>query len=138
MRAHASSRSTLLPTAAQYRVCVTRPIIVSPAVELMNCRPLGVGFRYVCWPDTDHLRGFPPQITRVLTNHVRYFTRKRAQAYGLTGWCRNTPDNKVSEEASVEKLMKDVDQGPSHATVVKLTQEARDVISDEAEFTIRH
>ncbi|XWW92156.1 hypothetical protein V2A60_000079 [Cordyceps javanica] len=73
----------------------------------------------------------------------RYFTRKRAQAYGLTGWCRNTPDNKVEgeaqgEEASVEKLMKDVDQGPSHATVVKLTQEARDVISDEAEFTIRH
>ncbi|KAJ6781201.1 hypothetical protein PWT90_07840 [Aphanocladium album] len=73
----------------------------------------------------------------------RYFTRKKAQAYGLTGWCRNTSDNKVEgeaqgEDASVEKLMKDVDQGPSGATVVKLTQEVRDVIPDEAEFAVRH
>ncbi|ATY58469.1 acylphosphatase [Cordyceps militaris] len=92
----------------------------------------------------------------------RYFTRKRAQAYGLTGWCRNTPDNKASagpsrdsndmltlilvqvqgeaqgEDDAVDKLIKDVDQGPRGATVVKLTQEARDVVADEAEFTIRH
>ncbi|KAJ3496595.1 hypothetical protein NLG97_g2540 [Lecanicillium saksenae] len=73
----------------------------------------------------------------------RYFTRKKAQAYGLTGWCRNTSDDKVEgeaqgEDASVDKLMKDVDQGPSGATVVKLTQEARDVISDETTFAVRH
>ncbi|OAA82573.1 acylphosphatase [Akanthomyces lecanii RCEF 1005] len=73
----------------------------------------------------------------------RYFTRKRAQTYGLTGWCRNTPDNKVEgevqgEDAAVDKLLKDIDQGPSGATVVKLTQEARDVVADEAEFAVRH
>ncbi len=42
------------------------------------------------------------------------------------------------EDASVDKLLKDVDQGPSGATVVKLTQEARDVVADEAEFAVRH
>ncbi|KAM3430499.1 hypothetical protein MY4824_007663 [Beauveria thailandica] len=91
-----------------------------------------------------------------------YFTRQKAQAYGLTGWCRNTPDNKASarapfktqtlfsigmltrsdqvegevqgEEASVDKLLKDVGQGPSGATVVRLTQETRDVVADEAGF----
>ncbi|KAM3463952.1 hypothetical protein MY5147_004714 [Beauveria neobassiana] len=73
----------------------------------------------------------------------RYFTRKKAQAYGLTGWCRNTPDNKVEgevqgDEASVDKLLKDVGQGPSGATVVKLTQETRDVVADEADFAVRH
>ncbi|KAM0743139.1 hypothetical protein ACQRIT_003316 [Beauveria bassiana] len=73
----------------------------------------------------------------------RYFTRKKAQAYGLTGWCRNTPDNKVEgevqgEEASVNKLLEDVGQGPSGATVVKLTQETRDVVADEADFAVRH
>ncbi|KAM3430506.1 hypothetical protein MY4824_007670 [Beauveria thailandica] len=97
---------------------------------------------------------------------ARYFTRQKAQAYGLTGWCRNTPDNKASarapfktqtlfsigmltrsdqvegevqgEEASVDKLLKDVGQGPSGATVVRLTQETRDVVADEAGFAVRH
>ncbi|KAM3555335.1 hypothetical protein MY1884_005659 [Beauveria asiatica] len=96
----------------------------------------------------------------------KYFTRQKAQAYGLTGWCRNTPDNKASarapfktqtlfsmgmltrsgqvegevqgEEASVDKLLKDVGQGPSGATVVRLTQETRDVVADEAGFAVRH
>ncbi|KAH6998133.1 hypothetical protein BKA56DRAFT_566905 [Ilyonectria sp. MPI-CAGE-AT-0026] len=30
----------------------------------------------------------------------RYFTRRRAQEYGVTGWCRNTPDNKVAYPSS--------------------------------------
>lgn len=35
----------------------------------------------------------------------RYFTRKKAQAYGLTGWCRNTDDNKVgAARTHVSKL----------------------------------
>ncbi|EGX92175.1 Acylphosphatase-like protein [Cordyceps militaris CM01] len=42
------------------------------------------------------------------------------------------------EDGAVDKLIKDVDQGPRGATIVKLTQEARDVVADEAEFTIRH
>lgn len=27
----------------------------------------------------------------------RYFTREKARDYGITGWCRNTTDNKVSQ-----------------------------------------
>lgn len=27
----------------------------------------------------------------------RYFTRKQANTYGVTGWVRNTPNNKVSQ-----------------------------------------
>ncbi|KAM3513097.1 hypothetical protein MY11210_003299 [Beauveria gryllotalpidicola] len=42
------------------------------------------------------------------------------------------------EETSVDKLLKDVGQGPSGATVVKLTQETRDVIANEAGFAVRH
>ncbi|KAM3555570.1 hypothetical protein ARSEF4850_005943 [Beauveria asiatica] len=42
------------------------------------------------------------------------------------------------EEASVDKLLKDVGQGPSGATVVRLTQETRDVVADEAGFAVRH
>ncbi|KAM3509166.1 hypothetical protein MY10362_000781 [Beauveria mimosiformis] len=42
------------------------------------------------------------------------------------------------EETSVDKLLKDVGQGPSGATVVRLTQETRDVIADEAGFAVRH
>ncbi|KAJ2966145.1 hypothetical protein NQ176_g10285 [Zarea fungicola] len=73
----------------------------------------------------------------------RYFTRKKAQAYGLTGWCRNTSDNKVEgeaqgDDAQVDKLMQDVDRGPSSAIVVKLTQELREVINDDVEFAVRH
>ncbi|KAH8717394.1 hypothetical protein HC256_002081 [Beauveria bassiana] len=42
------------------------------------------------------------------------------------------------EEASVDKLLQDVGQGPSGATVVKLTQKTRDVVADEADFAVRH
>ncbi|OAQ97371.1 hypothetical protein LLEC1_01590 [Akanthomyces lecanii] len=99
----------------------------------------GVGFRYVGYM-------ILPKCTfglSVLMKNTRYFTRKKAQAYGLTGWCRNTPDNKVEgevqgEDASVDKLLKDVDQGPSGASVVKLTQEERDVVADETAFAVRH
>ncbi|KAI9904926.1 hypothetical protein N3K66_001455 [Trichothecium roseum] len=72
----------------------------------------------------------------------RYFTREKAQEYGVTGWCRNTIDNKVEgeaqgDEAVLEKFMKDVDQGPRHAKVVKLTQEDREVKAGESSFEVR-
>jgi acylphosphatase len=114
----------------------------------------------------------------------RFFTRKKAQAYNLTGWCRNTPDDKVREREAgdleeeqptkrpggrvtsqlwltyrgdmmsntkiqvegeiqgpsedVKKLLGDINEGPRHSKVVKLTTEARDVVEGEAEFAVRH
>ncbi|KAH8175754.1 acylphosphatase domain-containing protein [Sarocladium implicatum] len=73
----------------------------------------------------------------------RYFAQKKANEYGVTGWCRNTPDNKVEGEAqgpdeAVSKFLKAVDQGPSQAKVVQLSTEGRDVVEGESKFDIRH
>ncbi|GKT63539.1 acylphosphatase [Colletotrichum tofieldiae] len=68
--------------------------------------------------------------------------KKRATEYGLTGWCRNTDNNKVEGEAqgsedALKKLLKDIDEGPRSAKVVKLDQEERDLIEDEEGFLVR-
>ncbi|GJN68474.1 hypothetical protein PLIIFM63780_001344 [Purpureocillium lilacinum] len=73
----------------------------------------------------------------------RYFTRQKAREYGVTGWCRNTTDNKVEGEAqgeddALQKFFKDVDDGPRHARVVQLTKEDRAVVEDETSFSVRH
>ncbi|KAL3963987.1 hypothetical protein ACCO45_000991 [Purpureocillium lilacinum] len=73
----------------------------------------------------------------------RYFTRQKAREYGVTGWCRNTTDNKVEGEAqgeddALQKFFKDVDDGPRHARVVQLTKEDRAVVDDETSFSVRH
>ncbi|VUC20536.1 unnamed protein product [Clonostachys rosea] len=73
----------------------------------------------------------------------RYFTQKRAREYGITGWCRNTDDNKVEGEAqgsvdAMKQFLQAVDKGPRHAHVVKLDKEGRDVVEDESAFEIRH
>lgn len=31
-----------------------------------------------------------------------YFAQKKANEYGVTGWCRNTPDNKVPAGTHIE------------------------------------
>ncbi|KAK1757638.1 Acylphosphatase [Echria macrotheca] len=72
----------------------------------------------------------------------RYFTQKRAAEYGLTGWCRNTDDNKVEGEVqgppeTVRKFLKEVDDGPRHAKVVRLDKEERDIVEGEEGFGIR-
>ena len=72
----------------------------------------------------------------------RYFTRRRAIEYGLTGWVRNTPNNKVEGEAqgdpsSLAEFLKDVDSGPRGSHVVKLDKEDREVVEGEAGFEIR-
>lgn len=38
----------------------------------------------------------------------------------------------------VKKLLGDINEGPRHAKVVKLSTEARDVVEGEEEFTVRH
>ncbi|KAE8451627.1 hypothetical protein EG329_003084 [Mollisiaceae sp. DMI_Dod_QoI] len=72
----------------------------------------------------------------------RYYARKKAISYGLTGWVRNTANNKVEGEAQGEddvlhKFMKDVDKGPAHSHVVKLEKKEIDVIDGEANFEVR-
>ncbi|CAH0049682.1 unnamed protein product [Clonostachys solani] len=72
----------------------------------------------------------------------RYFTQKRAREYGITGWCRNTDDNKVEGEAqgsidAMKQFLQAVDKGPRHAHVVKLDKEGRDLVEDESAFEVR-
>jgi acylphosphatase len=87
----------------------------------------------------------------------RYFTQKKAQEYGVTGWCRNTKDEKVSpyklesdlaltvfevegeaqaSEEVLSKFFKDVDDGPRSARVTKVSQEERQIIDGESDFAV--
>ncbi|KAF6845257.1 acylphosphatase, partial [Colletotrichum musicola] len=83
----------------------------------------------------------------------RYFTQKRATEYGLTGWCRNTDNNKCEwlantygakvegeaqgNEDALQKLLKDIDQGPRSAKVVRLDHEDRELVDGEKDFLVR-
>ncbi|WZH40054.1 Acylphosphatase-like domain-containing protein [Fusarium acuminatum] len=71
----------------------------------------------------------------------RYFTQKKAQEYGVTGWCRNTKDEKVEGEAQgndevLTKFFKDVDNGPRSARVTKVSQEERQLVDGENDFVV--
>ncbi|KAF4958191.1 hypothetical protein FSARC_11075 [Fusarium sarcochroum] len=71
----------------------------------------------------------------------RYFTQKRAQEYGVTGWCRNTKDETVEGEAQASedilaKFFKDVDDGPRSARVTKVSQEDRQIVDNEDDFKV--
>ncbi|KAK3904730.1 armadillo-type protein [Staphylotrichum tortipilum] len=73
---------------------------------------------------------------------TNYFTRHRAIEYQLTGWVRNTDNNKVEGEAqgdddSIAAFLKHVDKGPRLAQVVRLDKEEREVVEGEEEFVIR-
>jgi acylphosphatase len=41
------------------------------------------------------------------------------------------------EDEAVQKLLKDVDNGPKHAKVVRLDKEDREVVEDETSFEVR-
>ncbi|KAK1764596.1 Acylphosphatase [Phialemonium atrogriseum] len=73
----------------------------------------------------------------------RYFVQKKAVEYHVTGWVRNTDDNKVEGEAqgnadSVSQFLKHVDDGPRHAHVVRLDKKDLDIIDGEDRFQVRH
>ncbi|KAI1397639.1 Acylphosphatase [Hypoxylon fuscum] len=79
---------------------------------------------------------------RVQGVSYRYFAQKKATEHNVTGWCRNTENGKVEGEAqgdsnSVKLFLKELDKGPTHAHVVRLDQEPRDVQADEAQFEVR-
>ena len=42
------------------------------------------------------------------------------------------------EEATLKKFLKDVDNGPRHAHVVRLDKEDREVVDGEEGFVVRH
>ncbi|KAL5343616.1 putative acylphosphatase [Aspergillus crustosus] len=73
----------------------------------------------------------------------RDFTRKRAIEYGLKGWAKNTDCGRVEGEAqgseeSIQKFLKDINNGPRLAHVVKLenkTIESRE--EEEGHFGLR-
>ncbi|TVY64208.1 Acylphosphatase [Lachnellula suecica] len=72
----------------------------------------------------------------------RYFARKQANLHGVTGWVRNTPNSKVEGEAqgedeSLQKLLKDLDKGPSGSHVEKLEKSEIDVQQGETGFEVR-
>ncbi|KAF5017508.1 hypothetical protein F66182_10553 [Fusarium sp. NRRL 66182] len=71
----------------------------------------------------------------------RYFTQKKAQEYGVTGWCRNTKEETVEGEAQasdevLSKFFKDVDNGPRSARVTKVSQEERQLENGENDFVV--
>jgi len=74
--------------------------------------------------------------------NFRNFTKKKADELKITGWVRNAPGEKVEGEAqgsdeALKKLMEEVDDGPTHAHVVKSEQKDIDVVEEEKEFVVR-
>ncbi|GAW18181.1 hypothetical protein ANO14919_076550 [Xylariales sp. No.14919] len=74
--------------------------------------------------------------------NFRNFTQKEATKLSVTGWCRNTDNEKVEGEAqgspdAVKQFLKAIDRGPRLAQVVKLDKENRDLVEGEAQFEVR-
>ncbi|KAM0483096.1 hypothetical protein ACHAPX_002541 [Trichoderma viride] len=72
----------------------------------------------------------------------RYFTRKKAHEYGVTGWCRNTVDDTVEGEAQgdhdmIQKFVMDISEGPSHSNVEKVITKDLDVMERDGTFEVR-
>lgn len=87
----------------------------------------------------------------------RAFTEKQATSYGITGWVRNRDDNKVDtmnisddfvlililqvegeaqgDDSALEKLKKDLNQGPKAAKVVKVETKEIPTKEGESSFT---
>ncbi|KAI9873341.1 MAG: hypothetical protein M1830_000515 [Pleopsidium flavum] len=71
--------------------------------------------------------------------NFRSFTEKKASSYGLTGWVTNTSNGKVEGEAqgdeeSLQKFIKELNNGPSAAHVVKVEKTEQDVKEGEKSF----
>ncbi|MEL6768044.1 MAG: acylphosphatase [Pseudomonadota bacterium] len=72
----------------------------------------------------------------------RYWLRDRAEALGLSGWCRNETDGSVSAlvagpSVAVDALMRECHQGPPSAIVDHVAADAADD-PDITRFEIRH
>ncbi|KAK5946647.1 hypothetical protein PMZ80_000790 [Knufia obscura] len=72
--------------------------------------------------------------------NFRSFTEKKASGYGLTGWVKNSDDEKVIGEAqgsgeALQKFKKDLGEGPSAAKVVKVETDEIETKSGETSFS---
>ncbi|KAK5079087.1 hypothetical protein LTR51_001282 [Lithohypha guttulata] len=70
----------------------------------------------------------------------RSFTETQAQTYGLTGFVKNTSDDKVAGEAqgsedALQKFKKDLNEGPRAAHVVKVETKEIESKSGESSFS---
>lgn len=79
---------------------------------------------------------------RVQGVSFRYYTRKKAISYNLTGWVRNAAQGNVEgeaqgEEDGIQKLVKDLGTGPTHAHVERLEKEVIEVKEGEEGFVVR-
>lgn len=71
----------------------------------------------------------------------RYFTRKLANSYGITGYVKNTSDNAVIIEAkgsdlAIQYFLKNLSKGPSTAKVEKIEHQSCDDPLNYDEFEI--
>ncbi|ERF75111.1 hypothetical protein EPUS_07800 [Endocarpon pusillum Z07020] len=69
----------------------------------------------------------------------RAFTQEKAQSYGITGFVKNTSDGKVEGEAqgnedALQKFLKDINEGPKNAHVVKVEKSTIDTKDGESSF----
>ncbi|KAL5358709.1 Acylphosphatase [Aspergillus floccosus] len=92
--------------------------------------------------NTDHIHW-----TEALTNlpsgvGFRDFTQKRATEFDLKGWVKNTHCGRVEGEAqghedSVKKFLKEINNGPRHAHVVKVEKKDIELQEGESHFGVR-
>lgn len=73
----------------------------------------------------------------------RYFVVEQAQFLGLTGWVRNTFDGEVELVAEglrddLEKLLRQLWQGPASAYVIKVSSEWKDSTGEYRRFGTLH
>jgi len=79
---------------------------------------------------------------RVQGVNFRSFTQSKAENYGLTGFVENTPNDKVEGEAqgsedALQKFLKDINDGPRAAHVVKVEKKEVDVVQGESSFVAK-
>ncbi|KAK9776937.1 hypothetical protein SCAR479_06338 [Seiridium cardinale] len=66
--------------------------------------------------------------------NFRNFTQRKATDLGVTGWVEGEAQGPPD---AIKKFLKHIDDGPTHARVVKLDKEERDVQGDESQFEVR-
>lgn len=69
----------------------------------------------------------------------RAFAQEQAQKYGLTGFVKNTSNGKVEGEAQgddegIRKFLKDINEGPKRAHVVKVQKSEVEPKDGESSF----
>ncbi|MCJ1262235.1 hypothetical protein MMC22_002105 [Lobaria immixta] len=99
------------------------------AFKVGHCLPCPIFFNFTKHPLTSSI-------------FFRRQFQKKAGSYNLTGWVRNTPNEKVEGEAQgeddlIRKLIKDLGNGPPAAHVVKVEQEDLEVQEGEQGFEVR-